>query len=189
MNRFTRVAAVAIGVILASCSDEPVSVGADRPQFAAIAQDISAIAQYTSGAPSVLFGFALKTIGPEGGSIRLLDFEVVVPRGAVSKPTRFSIRLPYETSLADRAMAEFGPHGTRFSVPVTLKLPYRGTTSDGASDVNVLWFDGTQWIPFPTALTGDGRIQTMTNHFSDYGTEATPVDRGLTQAGGRPYRP
>lgn len=143
------------------------------------------LAKYREGPPSITIGFAAKTIGPAGGTIRLLDFEVVVPPNAVSKDTRFTIRLPVDPKAAEYVQAEFGPHGQRFAVPVTLKLPLSGTTSDATeTQPRVLWWDGGKWVAMPTTSTGDGRIQAPTDHFSEYGTEDTTTQRGFIVAGG-----
>ena len=53
-----------------------------------------------------------QTIGSAGGKIAIpaLGFELVVPQGAVSKNTLFTV-----TALAGKSIAyEFGPHGTKF---------------------------------------------------------------------------
>ncbi|MGQ0813998.1 MAG: hypothetical protein ACT4O1_05985 [Gemmatimonadota bacterium] len=185
MNRFTRVAAVVLTLFSAACSDEPVTPHATGRQFStAQGGDLSKVARYTSGAPDVLFGFASKSIGPAGGSIRLLDFEVIVPAKAVAKATNFTIRLPADPFGAEYAYAEFGPHGLRFATPVTIRLPYQGTTSEGGTP-HVMWNNSGQWVAFPTSATEDGRIQAQTNHFSEYGTEETDPSRGITLAGKR----
>ena len=143
--------------------------------------DVSAIARYQSGAPAVQFAWVKAWIGPKGGSAQLLDFEIVVPPGAVTKSTLFEIRLPMDRTGAERAMAEFRPHNVTFAVPVTIRLPYRGTTAESSTS-RVLWWSGTQWEPFSTTVREDGRIETTTTHFSTYGTEEP--SRGITPAGG-----
>jgi hypothetical protein len=60
----------------------------------------------------------------------------------------------------------------------------KGTTAEGDNTVHVLWFDGQQWIEQKTTPTLDGRIQTQTNHFSDYGTEQIQPSKGIIVTGG-----
>jgi hypothetical protein len=121
---------------------------------------------------------ANETIGPAGGRVRLDDFEIVVPRGAVDRPTVFSIRLK-EVGRGERrpAMAEFGPHNQLFNVPVTIILPWSNTDAANAR-VHVIWWDKKTWVPMPSTFTNDGRVSTQTIHFSMYAT------CGLTVAGG-----
>ena len=69
------------------------------------------------------------------------------------------------------------------SVPVTIRLPLRGTTSEGATGVRVLWWNGTSWTPYETVVTADGRIETKTSHFSEYGTEDAGY-KGIILVGG-----
>jgi hypothetical protein len=170
---------VLAGLLGAACADIPERVAA--PQFSSGGSpDVSGIAVYEGGAPQITIGWAMAWIGAEGGTLRLLDFEIVVPPGAVSTRTRFSIRLPVDPHARAHAMAEFLPHNVTFAVPVTLRLPYAGTTAEN-SDARVLWWSGSAWVPFATELV-DGRLQSTTTHFSTYGTEAT--SRGITPLGG-----
>lgn len=177
-----RLSAAVCVLLLASCADTSAPTAVE-PQFGVTSSspDVSAIARYQDGAPAVQFAWTKTWIGPAGGSARLLDFEIIVPPGAVSKVTLFEIRLPMDRSGAERAMAEFRPHNVTFAQPITIRLPYRGTTAEG-STTKVLWWDGVQWVPFTTTQTLDGRIETQTLHFSTYGTEEP--QRGITPVGG-----
>jgi hypothetical protein len=169
-----------MALLSASCGDGG-SLMEAGPQFSSgSSPDVSYVARYSDGAPSITVAWAMAWIGPEGGSLRILDFEVVVPAGAVSSRTRFGIRLPVDPHQADRAMAEFTPHNVTFSKPVTLRLPYRGTTAEYAAS-RILWWNGSAWVPFTTELK-DGRLETTTTHFSTYGTEEPR--RGITPLGG-----
>lgn len=166
MSRVHRVAAVALTLLAAACSDAPVAPQTRPQSSAAAGEHSSPLARYRNGPPQITIGFAMKPIGPEGGTISLAGFEVVVPPGAVSKWTNFTIRLPVDPSMSDYVWASFGPHGMQFNTPVTLKLPYTGTTSEGNSTTHVMWFNGASWVELPTTFTTDGRIQTQTSHFS-----------------------
>jgi hypothetical protein len=66
-------------------------------------------------------------------------------------------------------------------VPVTVRLPLKGTTAEGSS-ARVLWWSGTEWVAYPTVTTADGRIETQTSHFSEYGTEEP--SKGIILVGG-----
>lgn len=122
-------------------------------------------------------------IDSAGGSLRIGDFEIVVPAGAVQKNTRFSIKLPpaNSNSASKRALAEFAPHNVTFAVPVTIRLPLEATNAD--ADAPVTWWspNGKEWVDQPTTATTDGRIEAQVDHFSYYGTR---LRRGITIAGG-----
>jgi hypothetical protein len=165
-----------------SCADDAPVEPLARPQFNLESSKLEKLARYQAGPLRITIGLALKTIGPEGGSISLGGFEVIVPAGAVTRPTRFSIRLPIDPHNSEFVRAEFGPH-QNFAVPVTVRLPLKGTTSEDYTGARVLWWDGSDWIPFETVLTADGRIETKTSHFSEYGTEDAGY-KGLILVGG-----
>ena len=58
-------------------------------------------------------------IGPNGGVLRIprLGFELVVPKGAVTKVTTFKAK-----ALKGQTVAfDFQPHGTKFAVPLTFR--------------------------------------------------------------------
>lgn len=174
---------VLLAVVAASCADDAGVAPAGSPQFASTDAKLARLAQYQNGPLRITVALAAKTIGPAGGSISILGFEAVVPPGAVSKNTRFTIRVPVDPHNSEYVRAEFGPHGQRFAVPITLRLPLKGTTAEGSSTVRILWWDGLQWVPFDSQLTADGRIETLTNHFSEYGTE-DPGMKGIILGGG-----
>lgn len=119
-----------------------------------------------------------ESIGPEGGSVRLGDFEIVVPAGAVDSNTNFQIRLPPE-SHRDRVWAEFRPHNRSFNVPVLLRLPHAGT--DAEAGAPALWWNGSAWEALITTPLNDGRVETSVDHFSVYGVSRV---RGFTLPGG-----
>ena len=141
---------------------------------------LDSVARYTAGGPGNAAQLAAVWIGPEGGTIRLNDFEVVVPPGAVDRDMRFVIRILPEPARDAHAWASFSPHNHRFNVPVTLRVPFRATESAGSTDAHVLWWNDTTWVELPTTQTEDGRLETQTDHFSMYATQR----RGITMVGG-----
>lgn len=159
-----------------SCSDQPTAVApvALTAQLSegAAPPDVKGLARYTSqrapGAPEQ--GHAV--IGAEGGSLRVGDFEIIVPAGAVSHPTNFRISLPRDPHAVQYAFAEFSPH-REFKKAVTIRMPDTGT--DVAGETVIGWWSGTRWVPLSTQITEDGRIETKVWHFSYYGSCAKGV--------------
>jgi hypothetical protein len=145
----------------------------------ALPDDLSEIALFSIASASSGVQIASAVIGAKGGSLRLGDFEMVVPAGAVSSATHFSIRT-FPEGNGRHAVASFLPHRT-FDRPVTVRVPLDATASAHDVDAHVMWWDGHQWIPFPSSVTADGRLETNTSHFSIYGTECR---RGFTLVGG-----
>jgi hypothetical protein len=180
MRSFFRFTLLALSLVVLSCGDQAPSEPPATPQFSASANKFDQLARYQSGALQLTIGFAKKFIGPQGGRLSFAGFEVIVPPGAVSKSTLFSIRLPVDLSSSEFVRAEFGPH-QQFAVPVTIKLPLRGTTAEN-TPAHILWWNGYTWEPFPTTQTADGRIQTQTSHFSEFGTE--DPSKGIILIGG-----
>jgi hypothetical protein len=150
--------------------------------------DLSRLATFRTP-PSITIAWAKQWIGPEGGRLEFHGFVIDVPAGAVDRTTQFSIRLPVDPNGSERVVAEFGPHAVTFAKPVSIELPYAGTSLEGSVDAaTVLWWDAGvhDWVDMGASLTGDGlRIRTATGHFSLYGTGPV-ADRsgGVTVSGG-----
>ncbi|HEX7243216.1 MAG TPA: hypothetical protein VF263_23225 [Longimicrobiaceae bacterium] len=134
---------------------------------------------------SVTIAWAKKWIGPEGGRLDFQGFAIVVPAGAVDRVTMFTINLPVDPKASERVVAEFGPHNRQFAKPLTIELPYTGTSAETGSATIVWWNEG--WTDMGASLTADGsRLETQTTHFSTYGTTTTLSTRGnvVTTSGG-----
>lgn len=147
------------------------------------AAELDIIARFNQ-TPVVTIGWAKKWIGPEGGRLEFLGFAVDVPAGAVDKVTMFSIRVPNPKD-PGHVVAEFGPHGRKFTRPVIISFPLRNTTIEGAPDPTVVWWNNG-WTDMGGWLSDDGtRLNTYTDHFSEYGT-TTQAARGgtMTTSGG-----
>lgn len=147
--------------------------------------DVAALARFNQRR-HVSVAWARKWIGPEGGRLDFLDFAIDVPAGAVDRVTQFSIRLPANPHGSERVIAEFGPHGSTFAVPVTIEFPYRGTSIEGSPSAKVVWWND-EWVDMGGKLTADGtRLQTTTGHFSTYGTTdgTERGGNGLSVSGG-----
>lgn len=185
MNRFVRTSGLGLAaalLLLAGCSDAGLPTAAERaPAIAerpllnlAGGMEISGLARFDHK-PTVTIAWAKQWIGPQGGRLEFLGFAIDVPAGAVDRVTQFSIRLPVDPQGSERVVAEFGPHGTTFARPVTIELPYAGTSRYGDTPLIGWWNKRAgAWEPFDTGLTADGlRMRTETTHFSTYGSMAT----------------
>jgi hypothetical protein len=131
--------------------------------------DLSVLARYGQK-PNITIAWARSWIGPAGGRLDFQGFSIEVPPGAVDRVTQFSIRLPVDPHGSQRVVAEFGPHGSSFAVPVTIEFPLAGTNLEQADDATVVWWnDG--WVDMGATVIGGGeRLRTSTDHFSTYGT-------------------
>lgn len=182
LMRFT-LALVPLLLLLGSCGDRTPIEPTPQLQFTASAEKLGQLARYSTGAPTLTIAFAKKFIGPQGGQLSLGDFEVIVPAGAVDKWTLFTIKLPVDLTTSEYVRAEFLPHQD-FAVPVTIRLPLKGTTAEEDGDTHILWWNGSNWDAFPSVKTSDGRLETQTWHFSEYGTEDTDPSKGIILVGG-----
>lgn len=137
---------------------------------------VQRVASYKHAKAKPVNLWAKAWIGPAGGSVEYYGFRIVVPAGAVSKVTMFTITLPKDGTV--RAIAEFGPHNVTFAQPITIELPYVGTTAEGYA-AKALWYDAAaaSWVDVGGTLSADGqRVQATVTHFSEYGTKHTKDD-------------
>lgn len=180
--------AATLAVLAQGCTDAPTApAAAPPPTGTAISRaqsgSLDPIARFRRR-PSVPEGFARKWIGPDGGRLEFHGFAVDVPRGALPRWTPVTIRLPDDPTGAAHVIAEFGPHGTRFRRPVRLTFPLRGTTIEGSPSPSVVWWDG-QWVDVGGQVTGGGsRLETWTDHFSEYGTTDSRAGHTVSTSGG-----
>jgi hypothetical protein len=141
-----------------------------------------------AGSPPVTPELVNETIGPEGGSIRLGDFEIVVPPGAVEAKTLFMIRRPVDARSRQRVVAEFRPHHVRFEEPVTVRFPYRGTDLEGNDRTAVVVWSRRErdWLRFPSEVVEDGaRLEARVPHLSFWGISLRGTDfYGVLSSGG-----
>ena len=184
---------LAAALCLAGCSDALAPTGGEpAPGPAVLATsrggpDLTRLARFHTP-PSITIAWAKQWIGPAGGRLEFQGFAVDVPAGAVDRVTQFSIRLPVDPNGSERVVAEFGPHGQAFAVPVTIELPYAGTSIEGDGGApTVLWWNAeiNDWYDMGGLLTADGaRVATQTTHFSIFGASSLSSG-GVTTSGGR----
>lgn len=197
MNRIARKFIPALGLlallVAPGCADRDVPTGltpaavAAAPFFGqgASAPQLERVAKFRQR-PSVTIAWAKKWIGPEGGRLDFQGFSIVVPAGAVDRVTMFSINLPVDPKGAEHVVAEFGPHNQQFAKPVTIELPFRGTSIEGSLTPTIVWWN-EGWVNMGATPTSDGaRLRTQTNHFSTYATTSDFVSRQgvVTTSGG-----
>jgi hypothetical protein len=162
-------------MLFAACGEAAAPTGPEAPAAAPLLSqgggepDLSLLATFDRR-PTITIAWARKWIGPEGGRLDFQGFAIEVPAGAVDRVTQFSIRLPVNPHGSERVVAEFGPHGAAFDVPVAIEFPLAGTSLADADDPTVAWWnDG--WVDMGGSVIGDGeRLRTSTDHFSTYGT-------------------
>ncbi len=135
---------------------------------------------------SVSIAWAKKWIGPEGGRLDFKGFAIVVPAGAVDRVTQFSITLPVDPHGSEHVVAEFGPHNRQFAQPVTVELPFLGTSIEGSVTPTIVsWND--LWVDKGASPTTDGRrLKTQTYDLTTFATSDVFTTRGgsITVSGG-----
>lgn len=188
MQRLVRalVAGIVPALVLLSGCEVPTQtqLTPEPPVFAHGGQpDLAQLAKFKQR-PQITIAWAKAWIGPEGGRVDFHGFAIEVPPGAVDKVTMFSIQLPVDPQGSEYVVAEFGPHNVAFAKPVTIELPYAGTSLETSANPTVLWWDPSvdAWVDMDGFVTSDGqRVGTQTPHFSTYGTAD---GAGVTTAGG-----
>lgn len=184
---FLPAVAATMVTVIAGCSDagtptESALRAAPAGAHLAAAADLDPIARFKVK-PQITIAWAKQWIGPEGGTLSFQGFTIQVPAGAVNRVTMFSIRLPVDPNGSDRVVAEFGPHGAQFNVPLTISFPYRGTTIEGVSGSHVVWWNNG-WVDMGGTVSADGsQIVTTTTHFSEYATTSA-ARGGMALSGG-----
>jgi len=169
-----RIAIVLAAVLAAGCAEPGASPVASDVQRSDALLSVSGI-----DLTGVLSSVSLNLLAPrhaeklirasEGGFVELNGFRVDIPAGALPADTRVTIDLPSDGLLARHLVAEFGPHGTQFSRPVTLTFPLTGVLLNGGA-VEVARWEGDRWRSLGGSITADGtRLQGQTPHFSTYG--------------------
>lgn len=180
--------ALFLAMIGSGCSDaehtlatEP-ALSAEPAGPALSSSDLNPLARFRQK-PAVTIAWAKKWIGPEGGRLDFMGFAIDVPAGAVGKVTMFTIKLPVDPNGSEHVVAEFGPHAVQFARPVSIELPYRGTTIEGTSAPTVVWWNNG-WVNVGGSVTADGlRLRTSTDHFSTYGTADARGGTMITSGG------
>jgi hypothetical protein len=163
---------------LAACADAPSAPAAasaeslapsEAPQFALLSSAQTANVLTRSSALSYSVRVA-QTIGSAGGTITVpsTGLTLVVPAGAVSAPTTFTISSP-----AGRGVwYDFGPSGAKFAVPLVIKQDLRGmalTGLDRRQFEGAYYVDGTRSETTRTAKV----TEVLPVTFNATGTELT----------------
>jgi len=113
---------------------------------------------------------ASEVIAPSsGGEVKLYDFRINIPSGALSSNTSISIAPTNDAYL----QADFGPDGTLFKVPATLTISYEEADLTGIKpeDLTVSWFDPAtnQWIDLGGVVdTKEKTVSVQVWHFTEY---------------------
>ncbi len=140
-----------------------------------------------SAQPDMNFEGGLNLPAEEGGRVETpAQAAVTVPPGALEADAVITVARDRDSHKAARAAAlareglgaagepiEFGPEGTRFSVPVTIELPYDPSLFPGGppATLAVHYFDpaARTWTPLPTQVDAARRVLiARTDHFSLY---------------------
>jgi hypothetical protein len=105
-------------------------------------------------------------IGPEGGTLHVGGHRLVVPAGALSKPTLITGTVPAGTT----ATIVFAPEGLKFKIPATLVMSVSGCEST-ITDPHIRYIDdeGRSLEQLPTVYDRKRRELTAPLfHFSGY---------------------
>jgi hypothetical protein len=120
-----------------SCTNEgptaPSAVSEQQPSFGLIGDLTGAVTDLTGSLVGTVgqltdlltcspqpYAATTATIGPKGGTIKVGDHSLVIPRGALSSPTKITAEQVTGTTNSVR----FSPEGLRFQAPAALTMSY-----------------------------------------------------------------
>ena len=167
--------AAAATLVLAACSDAPT-----RPTASVtLAESPASFARQADGTSALLScGVATPVtqsavIGPKGGSIVTSGATLVIPGGAVTEPTTFTVSVPATPYVEVDVRAEGHDH-FEFKHPVFITLSYArcDDASIGTKALKAVWID-TQSREVLDVMNAvdvrkDKEIKLLTDHLSGY---------------------
>ncbi|MBK8696767.1 MAG: FG-GAP repeat protein [Deltaproteobacteria bacterium] len=118
-------------------------------------------------------------IGPAGGSLRVDGVVLTVPAGALATETRLNVRRTDE-AIPDgysgrSALYRFEPDGTRFAVPVSVRMTVMGD----AAGASVWWSrEGGGYERLATTVSNGSAIALVTHFSGGFVATAVVVDAG-----------
>ncbi len=127
------------------------------------------------------------TVGVAGGSVTMAGGPtIVIPAGALSADTTITVASSTIAAPggAVTSVFQFGPDGTTFATPATVRFTVPAGTS--AAEVGVYWTrpgSTTQWDILPVTVSGTTATVSVTHFSAGYVGAACPADSTCTPAG------
>jgi hypothetical protein len=109
---------------------------------------------------------AAEIIGPQGGTIKVGEHQLVIPAGALTEEELIVAEAP-TSSLVD---VSFSPHGLQFVKSARLTLSYKGCVRPTSNDFMVAYIQGGQILELPPSVDrkDDDKVDAEIDHFSRY---------------------
>jgi hypothetical protein len=176
MTNGMRVLACVMALCALGCGDDGTEGGSGGP-------DGGGAAGTSGGGGSNDDPVAQNVAADEGGTVETESGSASadIPAGALAEDTEITITVldADDQPDADRIIAavyDFGPDGTTFAEPVTLRIELdAGAVTDGMQPV-MAWLDGDSWQPLADSVVQGNVVTASTDHF-------TPFTIILTAAG------
>ncbi len=172
MQNTSRIVLVVLGFSLLGCSDDPVTQNQDVDSD--LGQDVTADLGQDIGPDG-----SSQVVGPAGATLELSDgTSLEIPEGALDEDVEIGMELiedlddsGYEASpdFVDEPVASVAltPHGTVLAEPVTLTLPFSGS-SDELVMLRLADEDDTDWEAVNLVTFEDGTASISIAEFSVY---------------------
>ena len=105
-------------------------------------------------------------IGPAGGSIKVGEHELVIPRNALAREELIVAEAP-TSPLVD---VTFAPHGLEFLTSAQLTLSYKGCIRPTSTEFLIAYIQGNQVLELPPSVDdkADDKVDADIDHFSRY---------------------
>lgn len=105
-------------------------------------------------------------IGPQGGTLKVGEHELVIPAGALDHDELVVAESP-TSSLVD---VQFAPHGLQFLKPAQLKLSYKGCVRPTSYELLIAYIEAHRVLELPPSVDhkGDDEVEADIDHFSRY---------------------
>ena len=121
------------------------------------------------------------TLGYNGGKIAIGASQIVIPYGAVSEQTKFTLTMvgqPYLAAKLTAVRVSDGTLVTKFAVPLPLRISYAKSVTPipDPTQLKIYYIvDGTVKSTMPTVVDVKGQtLYTELNHFSEYSPGLDP---------------
>ena len=153
-------------LIIASLTLSALSfVGLTAVTLSACSSDSTTPTGPTSGSQSV---------GAAGGTVAAAGATLTIPAGALAGDTTITFEqkakagMPSEADIA-APIYEFGPNGTTFLKPVSLKMDFTGTAPAGKT-AKLAWLDTTKnaWTVLTDSAVSGSSVTASTDHFTAF---------------------